>query len=147
MWGDDAGGADRTGFTQPALFAVEVALFRLLESWGVGRTSWPGTRSASSPRRTWPGCCPWRTPRAGRGARPADAGAAAGGAMVAIQATEDEVAPLLTGEGACRSPRSTAPASVVVSGARTSRAAVAAAFAERGRKTKRLRSRTRSTRR
>ncbi len=35
MWGEDADILNQTGFAQPAIFAVEVALFRLLESFGV----------------------------------------------------------------------------------------------------------------
>ncbi|KJY40939.1 hypothetical protein VR41_14270, partial [Streptomyces sp. NRRL B-1568] len=35
MWGDDLEALEQTGWTQPALFAVEVALFRLAESWGI----------------------------------------------------------------------------------------------------------------
>ncbi|MET0474457.1 MAG: type I polyketide synthase [Mycobacterium sp.] len=35
MWGSNAAVLDSTEFAQPALFTIEVALFRLLESWGL----------------------------------------------------------------------------------------------------------------
>jgi len=35
MWGSDADALSRTGWAQPALFAVEVALWRLVESFGI----------------------------------------------------------------------------------------------------------------
>ena len=37
IWGDDQRVLDSTEFAQPALFAVEVALFALLGRWGWSR--------------------------------------------------------------------------------------------------------------
>ena len=55
--GDGSGSHDNT---QLGLFAVEVGLVRLLESWGVTPDLVMGIRSGRSPRRTSRGCCRWR---------------------------------------------------------------------------------------
>ena len=39
VWGSDQGLLDSTEFAQPALFAVEVALFAVLRRWGYSRIS------------------------------------------------------------------------------------------------------------
>jgi acyl transferase domain-containing protein len=65
MWAEpgtaEASLLDQTRYTQPALFAYEVAAFRPRESFGCGRTSSLVTRSGSLPRHTWPGCGHWPT--------------------------------------------------------------------------------------
>ncbi|MCG6498356.1 type I polyketide synthase [Kitasatospora sp. A2-31] len=131
---------DETVFTQAGLFAVGLAAFRLLESWGVV-PDWVGghsigelTAACAAGVFTVEDACRLV---AARGRLMQDSPA---GAMVAVEAAEDEVLPLLTGRedrigiAAVNGPRAT-----VLSGQAEAVDEVAAELAARGCRTRRLR--------
>ena len=139
MWGDDPGLLARTGWTQPAVFAVEVALFRLMESCGVrpdfvaGHSIGEIAAARVSGVLSLPDACLMVAARA----RLMDA-LPDGGVMVAVGAAEAEVAAVLAGCEGVSLAAVNSPDSVVIAGDRDAMAAILGVLIGRGYRTKPL---------
>ena len=136
----EAAWLDQTGWAQPALFAVEVALSRLLSSFGVQPDLVLGHSVGEIAAAHVAGIL--ALPDAARlvAARARLMQAMRPGVMISLRATEEEVAPLLDGRGAEISLAAVnGPSSVVIGGEPAAVLDVAAQFEARGRKVRRLR--------
>ncbi|OPF71887.1 hypothetical protein VT50_0232355, partial [Streptomyces antioxidans] len=134
----DAALLDRTEYTQPALFTLELALFEQVRAWGVtpdyvaGHSIGEVTAACAAGVLDLADACVLVAAR-GRAMRRARSD----GAMLAVGAAEDDVAPLLG--PAVSMAAVNGPDSVVVSGDADAVAALERDGRERGWKTKRLR--------
>jgi acyl transferase domain-containing protein len=132
---------DTTGYAQPALFAIEVALFRLLWSWGV-RPGYLGGHSIGelaaaqvAGAATLDEMCALVAARATLMQE-----LPPGGAMVTIEAAEDEVRGRLAGLAERAGIAAlNGPAATVISGDEDAVREIAGSFAAAGRRIRRLR--------
>ncbi|MFF9573211.1 SDR family NAD(P)-dependent oxidoreductase [Streptomyces sp. NPDC014685] len=136
----DAALVHETEFTQPALFAFEVALFRQWQDWGIQPAAVAGHSIGELAAAHVAGVLElpdaarlvaargWLMQACGRG-----------GAMASVEASESEVTEVLKGiEGRISIAGLNGPAQTVVSGDEAAVAAVEGRFAEQGRRTRRL---------
>jgi pimaricinolide synthase PimS1 len=131
---------DHTTYAQPALFATEVAMFRLLESLGLKPDLLAGHSIGEISAAHVAGVLSLKDACRLVAARARLMGALPeGGAMVAIEATEQEARESIAGkEAELAIAAINAPGSIVLSGKEQAIEAAQAQWQDKGRKTKRL---------